>query len=309
MNFYSPLYSESEQRITLDYDTIPNNDIEVILQSMLAYKKLVLRSAMLITGDYTDTFEENLPEILMVIDKYYKGSDVFEYIMKLVPKKHQQVALVACAIPLAIGGLLWTANQILDLYIKINKINEVSAIEQKFEEFKNEVNKKLQENNGNMNNDVNNTEYSLPSSLYKVIDYTYDDYQTFIKPVKIGAARKITLKNAEHIISELNTENSLDFGMEIVNQKVSEELHDIKFTKIDKKNKKSWKVKLEDGTEVKAEIKDDNFFKKVELMQENPLNKDSVYNANTLEYWQREKGEEILSLRKIDILLVAENNI
>lgn len=306
MNFYSPLYSESEQRITLDYDTIPNNDIEVILQSMLAYKKLVLRSAMLITGDYTDTFEENLPEILMVIDKYYKGSDVFEYIMKLVPKKHQQVALVACAIPLAIGGLLWTANQIIDLYIKINKINEVSAIEQKFEEFKNEVNKKLQENNGNMNNDVNNTEYSLPSSLYKVIDYTYDDYQTFIKPVKIGAARKITLKNAEHIISELNTENSLDFGMEIVNQKVSEELHDIKFTKIDKTNKKSWKVKLEDGTEVKAEIKDANFFKKVELMQENPLNKDSVYNANTLEYWQREKGEEILSLRKIDILLVAE---
>ena len=306
MNFYSPLYSESEQRITLDYDTIPNNDIEVILQSMLAYKKLVLRSAMLITGDYTDTFEENLPEILMVIDKYYKGSDVFEYIMKLVPKKHQQVALVACAIPLAIGGLLWTANQILDLYIKINKINEVSAIEQKFEEFKNEVNKKLQENNGNMNNDVNNTEYSLPSSLYKVIDYTYDDYQTFIKPVKIGAARKITLKNAEHIISELNTENSLDFGMEIVNQKVSEELHDIKFTKIDKTNKKSWKVKLEDGTEVKAEIKDADFFKKVELMQENPLNKDSVYNANTLEYWQREKGEEILSLRKIDILLVVE---
>lgn len=306
MNFYSPLYSESEQRITLDYDTIPNNDIEVILQSMLAYKKLVLRSAVLITGDYTDTFEENLPEILMVIDKYYKGSDVFEYIMKLVPKKHQQVALVACAIPLAIGGLLWTANQILDLYIKINKINEVSAIEQKFEEFKNEVNKKLQENNGNMNNDVNNTEYSLPSSLYKVIDYTYDDYQTFIKPVKIGAARKITLKNAEHIISELNTENSLDFVMEIVNQKVSEELHDIKFTKIDKTNKKSWKVKLEDGTEVKAEIKDADFFKKVELMQENPLNKDSVYNANTLEYWQREKGEEILSLRKIDILLVVE---
>lgn len=306
MNFYSPLYSESEQRITLDYDTIPNNDIEVILQSMVAYKKLVLRSAMLITGDYTDTFEENLPEILMVIDKYYKGSDVFEYIMKLVPKKHQQVALVACTIPLAIGGLLWTANQILDLYIKINKINEVSAIEQKFEEFKNEVNKKLQENNGNMNNDVNNTEYSLPSSLYKVIDYTYDDYQTFIKPVKIGAAKKITLKNAEHIISELNTENSLDFGMEIVNQKVSEELHDIKFTKIDKTNKKSWKVKLEDGTEVKAEIKDDNFFKKVELMQENPLNKDSVYKANTLEYWQREKGEEILSLKKIDILIVAE---
>ena len=306
MNFYSPLYSESEQRITLDYDTIPNNDIEVILQSMVAYKKLVLRSAMLLTGDYTDTFEENLPEILMVIDKYYKGSDVFEYIMKLVPKKHQQVALVACTIPLAIGGLLWTANQILDLYIKINKINEVSAIEQKFEEFKNEVNKKLQENNGNMNNDVNNTEYSLPSSLYKVIDYTYDDYQTFIKPVKIGAVRKITLKNAEHIISELNTENSLDFGMEIVNQKVSEELHDIKFTKIDKTNKKSWKVKLEDGTEAKAEIKDDNFFKKVELMQENPLNKDSVYKANTLEYWQREKGEEILSLRKIDILLVAE---
>jgi len=306
MNFYSPLYSESEQRITLDYDTIPNNDIEVILQSMVAYKKLVLRSAMLITGDYTDTFEENLPEILMVIDKYYKGSDVFEYIMKLVPKKHQQVALVACTIPLAIGGLLWTANQILDLYIKINKINEVSAIEQKFEEFKNEVNKKLQENNGNMNNDVNNTEYSLPSSLYKVIDYTYDDYQTFIKPVKIGAAKKITLKNAEHIISELNTENSLDFGMEIVNQKVSEELHDIKFTKIDKTNKKSWKVKLEDGTEVKAEIKDDNFFKKVELMQENPLNKDSVYKANTLEYWQREKREEILSLKKIDILIVAE---
>ena len=94
--------------------------------------------------------------------------------------------------------------------------------------------------------------------------------------------------------------------MEIVNQKVSEELHDIKFTKIDKTNKKSWKVKLEDGTEAKAEIKDDNFFKKVELMQENPLNKDSVYKANTLEYWQREKGEEILSLRKIDILLVAE---
>lgn len=306
MNFYSPLYSESEQRITLDYDTIPNNDIEVILQSMVAYKKLILRSAMLIAGDYTDTFEENLPEILMVIDKYYKGSDVFEYIMKLVPKKHQQVALVACTIPLAIGGLLWTANQILDLYIKINKINEVSAIEQKFEEFKNEVNKKLQENNGNMNNDVNNVEYSLPSSLYKVIDYTYDDYQTFIKPVKIGAAKKITLKNAEHIISEFNTENSLDFGMEIVNQKVAEELHDIKFTKIDKTNKKSWKVKLEDGTEVKAEIKDYNFFKKVELMQENPLNKDSVYKANTLEYWQREKGEEILSLRKIDILLVAE---
>lgn len=306
MNFYSPLYSESEQRITLNYDTIPNNDIEMILQSMVAYKKLILRSAALITGDYTETFEENLPEILMVIDKYYKGSDVFEYIMKLVPKKHQQVAIATCVIPFAIGGLLGVTNQILDLYIKINKINDISRIEQEFEKFKEEVNEKLKNNNIRNSEEINNVEYSLPSSLYKVIDYTYDDYQIFTKPIKTGIARKITLKNADTVINEFNAENALDFAMEIVNQKITEEIHDIKFTKIDKTNKKAWKVKLEDDTEVKAEIKDEDFFKKVELMQENPLNKDSVYKAQTIEYWQREKGVEVLSLKKIDILLVTK---
>lgn len=307
MNFYSPLFTESEQKITLNYDTLPNSDVEVILQSMVAYKKMILKTSILIAGDYTENFEENLPEILMVIDKYYKGSDVFEYIMKLVPKKHQQIAITTCAILLGISALISTANSILDFYIKINKIKETSKIEQEFEEFKKEINEKIKEIDCNGNAESANKDYILPSSLYKVIDYTFDDYQTFVKPIKTGTARKITIFENENKINELTNENSLDFCMQIVNQKLVQEVHDIKFTKIDKTSKKSWKVKLENDIELKAEIKDDNLFKKVELMQENPLNKDSVYKAATVEYWQRDKGEEKLSLKKIDILGIVNN--
>lgn len=304
MNFYCPLYFESEHKLTIKFDTVPNSDVEVILQSMVAYKRMLLKTSSLLTGDYTENFEDNYPEILMIIDSYRKGSDVFDYLMKLVPKKHQQKAIVACTVLLGVGGLIWTLNQILDLYIKVNKISDIAKIEVEFEAFKKEVNEKLKEPQFELDSSTSNQDYNIPSSLYKIIDLTYDDYQTFVKPIKMGTVRKIVILDNDNPIQELTPHNSIDFSMELVNQKITNETHKIQFTKIDKHNKKSWKILLEDGSEVKAEIKDNAFFKKVELMKENPLNKENNYKVDLIEYWQREKGEEILSLKKVDILAV-----
>lgn len=304
MNFYHPIYFETEDSITLKYDTIAHNDVETVLQSILAYKKLLLKTSSLLTGDYTENFEENFPEISIIIDKYYKGSDVFDFILKLTPKKHQQRVLIASTVLLGIGSLFFTANQILDFYIKINKINEKITIEKEFEEFKKEVNEKINKGNHLSNDSCLNVNYKIPTSFYKVIDSTFDDYQTFIKPIKQGQAKSISIIKSGTTLKELNKNNSLDFNAELVNQRFITNTHEIKFTRIDATNKKAWKISLPDNYEVKAEIKDELFFSNIKELSENPLNKEKTYSANILEYWQREKGQEIFQLKKVDILTV-----
>lgn len=306
---YYPLYVESNENITLKYDTQPNGDIEVILQSVIAYKKLILKTSAITSGKYTDNFEENYPEILMIIDKYYKGSDVFEFVMKIIPKKHQQKALVTCTVMLGIGGLIFMVNQLLDLYIKINKISDTSKIEQEFEAFKIEVNEKITKYNiENQEDYANEYKYELPVSFYNVIDSTYDDYQAFVKPLRHGIVRSISVISNNKVCTELNNENSLSLQPELINERTVTASHKIRFIKIDKNSKKSWKVAFDNGKEIKADIQDNKFFKKVEVLSENPLNKDKSYAVNTIEYWRREKGEESLSLKKLDILEVQDDN-
>ena len=304
MSFYYPLYFESSDTLTLKYDTLPEKDIESILQSIVAYKKMLQKTATLLVGDYTEECEKNYPEIIITIDKYYKGSDVFDVILKLVPENMQKGTLLTSAIVLGIGSMIFTTNQILDLYIKLDKITEKSQIETEFENFKKEVNNKIEETNIKNNETYKLKGYEIPVSYHKVIDYTLDDYNLFIKPLKQGSVKSISIIKDNQIIREHNIENSMNFNMELINEKTNNETYDVQFTRVDIKNKKSWRVVIPSGEEVKAEIKDKLFFKKIEKLEYNPVNENKKFKVNVIEYWQREKGQEILELKKIDILNV-----
>ncbi len=304
MSFYHPIYFETTDVITLKYDTIVNNDVETVLQSILAYKKLLLKTSLLLTGDYTENFEENSPLISIIIDKYYKGSDVFDFIIKLTPKKHQQRVIIASTVLLGVGAILFATNQLLDIYIKINKINEKTTVEKEFEEFKKEINEKINQGTYLSDNSCINENYQIPVSFYKVIDSTFDDYQKFIKPIKQRQAKSISIIKNGTPLKELNENNSLDFDVELVNKKFVEANQEIKFTRIDATNKKAWKILLPNQQVINAEMKDEKFFSNIKELLENPLNKDKTYSASILEYWRREKGQETFQLEKIDILKV-----
>lgn len=293
MSAYYPIYEKSQESFTLKYGTTPDTDIEAVLESIVAYKKLIQRSILIISGDSLKLNQNILPDLTLSINKHYKGSDFFDLFIKLTPEKYQQRALISSIVILGIGSAIFATNQILDLYIKLGQINQKNHIESEFEDFKKEINNKIK----NINQE--NSNYSCPTSPLMVIDYTLNDYEDFIKPIKNGNSSHIDILQNGKIINHFDFNNTRKLNLDIINEEIISTNKTISFTAADITNNKKWKVLIDNERSISANIKHKQFYEKLRELEDNIFQ--NKYESEITEYWKREKGEESLKLSYIDI--------